>query len=93
MSPELQRAVNAVTQELSPLPEGYYVEGDEASGSVLVCCKYPEPDGLGFAISAKSIAEGGYVEKAAEAFADLMKAVEAGAAEPAAGVEGQAVGG
>jgi hypothetical protein len=78
-SPELQNYVNQVTAALSPLPDGYYVEGDEPTGSVLVCCKFPEPSGLGFVITAKRLAEGGYLDMIEDRFADLVQAVESGA--------------
>lgn len=76
LSQSLQDAVNAVTAALHPMPEGYYVEGDEKNGCVLVCSRYPEPDGLGFAITAREIAEGDYTDIAVDSFGDLMKAVD-----------------
>jgi len=74
--PTTEDRVNAVTSALSPLPEGYYVEGDDKSGSVLVCCKYPEPQGLGFAITAQHL-EDGALDVIDDRFAELVSAVEA----------------
>ena len=77
MSADLATALNDVTFALSPLPDGYYIEGDKVTGGILVCCKYPEPEGLGFFISKKVIDEGRHVQAAEGAFPGLMKAVEA----------------
>jgi hypothetical protein len=77
MDPKLQRALNEVLAALSPLPEGYTVEGGP-NGSILVGSKYPEPDGLGFAITAQSIADGLHVEEAIANFGQLMRLVETG---------------
>ena len=73
--PTLQDRVNAVVAVLSPLPDGYYIEGDEKSGSVLVCSKFPEPDGLGFAITVHDLEDGG-LDTVEDRFAELVSAVE-----------------
>lgn len=74
--PTLEDRVLAVTAALSPLPDGYYVEGDEKTGSVLVCCKYPEPEGMGFAITMQDL-EDGVLDEVDDRFAELVNAVEA----------------
>lgn len=76
MSADLATALNDVTFALSPLPDGYYIEANEKTGSILVCCKYPEPDGLGFAITKQTIADGLHVQFAEDNFGDLMRQVE-----------------
>jgi hypothetical protein len=77
MAPDLQAALNAITAALHPLPNGYFVEADEPNGAVLVYSKYPEPQGLGFIVTAKKIADGEYVDQVVEVFADLQQQVNA----------------
>jgi hypothetical protein len=70
-------AVNEITAALHPIPEGYFIEGQE-DGTVIVGCRFPEPEGLGFAITLLDIVEGRHVQRAVDSFTDLMKAVEGG---------------
>jgi hypothetical protein len=85
MAPELQAALNTITAALHPLPDGYFIEADEPSGAVLVYSKYPEPQGLGFAVSAKRVAEGGDFDDIVEVFQDLMQQVNAALQQQAVG--------
>lgn len=73
---ELNDAVNDVTQALFPLPDGYFIEPNEDLGTIMVGCKYPEPDGLGFAITKATIKEGRHVAVAENMFPELVQAVE-----------------
>lgn len=74
MTPELQKALDEVSAALAPLPDGYSVEAN--GGAILVMSANPMPDGLGFSISAKMIAEDRHVEIALGAFSDLVREVE-----------------
>lgn len=78
ISPELRKAMNEVEAALSPLPEGYRIEASDSGTAIIVACKYPEPDGLGFAITAMTIADGRHVDDAIAHFGLLMHAVETG---------------
>jgi hypothetical protein len=69
--------MNEVEAALSPLPEGYSVSAGPHD-SILIGCKYPEPEGLGFAITAITIQDGNHVDAAVESFGALMHAVETG---------------
>ena len=73
---DLAEAVNEVTVALSPLPADYYIEADEKHCCVLVCCKNPPPEGLGFAVTAQTIQDGRHVDVALEMFPSLVTAVE-----------------
>jgi hypothetical protein len=73
---DLTDAVNEITQALFPLPEGYYIEPNPEIGTIIVACKYPEPDGLGFAITKETIAGGSHVAVAENMFPELVQAVE-----------------
>lgn len=72
----LPEVATEIERVLAPLPEGYSVTTDVGSGSVLVCCKYPEPDGLGFAVTAKNIADHDDFEWVSDVFADLIREVD-----------------
>jgi hypothetical protein len=73
---DLTDAVNEITQALFPLPEGYSIEPNPDLGTIMVACKYPEPDGLGFAITKQTIADGSHVAVAESMFPELVQAVE-----------------
>jgi hypothetical protein len=89
MAPELQAALNAITAALHPLPDGYFVEADEPNGAVLVYSKHPEPQGLGFVVSAKRVAEGGDFDDIVEVFQDLMQHVNVALQQQAQGEAGE----
>lgn len=72
----IQDVVNEIEAELFPLPEGYFVEANN-DGGVIIYSKYPEPEGLGFVITARTIEEGDHVAKAVDGLADLIPAVDA----------------
>jgi hypothetical protein len=78
ISPAMRKALNEVEAALSPLPEGYTVEPTANGNAIIVACKYPEPEGLGFAITELEIKDGKHVERAVENFGPLMRAVETG---------------
>jgi hypothetical protein len=77
LDPALQDAFNDILMALSPVPEGYIVEAVVRDGSVVVYYQDQRiPEGLGFSITAKEIAEGGYLDGIRGLFADLMAAVQ-----------------
>ena len=73
----LQRAFDEVSLALAPLPEGYFVEIKDKG--IVVGCHFPEPDGLGFAITAETIRDDRHINEAVKSFPELVKLVhEAG---------------
>jgi hypothetical protein len=78
LDPRLQEVFNEIEMALSPLPDGYVVEAVPQDGSVIVYYKDSRvSNGIGFTVTAKEIAEGGYLDSIRGVFTDLVRAVEA----------------
>lgn len=77
LEPKLQAAFNDILLALSPVPVGYVIEAVARDGSVVIYFQDQRiPEGLGFSITAKDIAEGSYLDSIRGLFSDLMTAVE-----------------
>lgn len=70
----LQNALNDVRLALAPLPDGYSIEVRDKG--LIVGCKFPEPDGIGFAITERDIALDQHVAVAVKSFPGLLYAVQ-----------------
>ena len=73
MVKSLEVAATEIEAALSPLPVGHSVKVAENSDAIIIGSK-----DLAFAITAKSIADGNYLEKAKIAFPQLLSAIKLG---------------
>lgn len=72
----LEKAFAEVSLALAPMPDGYSVEINSQMTTIMILSKYPEPDGLGFAISADMIRANRHVSVAIQALQGLVQAVQ-----------------
>ena len=71
ISQDIFDVANEIRVHLSPMPDGFYVNQDVKTGSIIV-----HSDKLGFAVTTNTIKDGNYLEVARRSFEHLLKVVE-----------------